>query len=240
MVVHDVECAVCANLPVRIAASVLMRAPARNRDMTEIDAEKISWQDQYKLMVGSVTPRPIALVTTLGRHGPNAAPFSFFNAVGSDPAMLMFSVGDRSGADKDTVRNIRETPEFVVHIVSDAIKDRMNICAVDYPPEVNEIEKAGFTMAPSRKVRPPRIVEAPVAMECRLLQIVDLGRKPYHIVFGEVLYFHYHEGIVNERFHVDAGRINPIGRLAGKGGYTRITDRFEMPRIPFDGGTAGE
>ncbi|MDP3715163.1 MAG: flavin reductase family protein, partial [Burkholderiales bacterium] len=137
--------------------------------MTEIDAAKISWQDQYKLMVGSVTPRPIALVTTLGRHGPNAAPFSFFNAVGSDPAMLMFSVGDRSGADKDTVRNILETPEFVVHIVSDAIKDRMNICAVDYPPEVNEIEKAGFTMAPSRKVRPPRIVEAPVAMECRLL-----------------------------------------------------------------------
>jgi flavin reductase (DIM6/NTAB) family NADH-FMN oxidoreductase RutF len=208
--------------------------------LTEIDASKISWQDQYKLMVGSVTPRPIALVTTLGRHGPNAAPFSFFNAVGSDPAMLMFSVGDRSGADKDTARNIRETPEFVVHIVSDEIKDRMNICAVDYPPEVNEIEKAGFTMVPSRKVRPPRIAEAPVAMECRLLQIVDLGRKPYHVVFGEVVYFHYHEGIVNERFHVDVGRINPIGRLAGKGGYTRITDRFEMPRIPYEGGAAGE
>ena len=208
--------------------------------MTEIDAAKISWQDQYKLMVGSVTPRPIALVTTLGKHGPNAAPFSFFNAVGSDPAMLMFSVGDRSGADKDTARNIRETPEFVVHIVSDEIKDRMNICAVDYPPQVNEIEKAGFTMVPSRKVRPPRIAEAPVAMECRLLQIVDLGRKPYHAVFGEVVYFHYHEGIVNERFHVDVGRINPIGRLAGKGGYTRITDRFEMPRIPYEAGAAGE
>ncbi|MBX3662599.1 MAG: flavin reductase family protein [Burkholderiales bacterium] len=208
--------------------------------MTEIDAAKVSWQDQYKLMVGSVTPRPIALVTTLGRHGANAAPFSFFNAVGSDPAMLMFSVGDRSGSDKDTVRNIRETPEFVVHIVSDAIKEQMNICAVDYPLGVNEIEKAGFTTAPSRRVRPPRIVEAPVAMECRLMQIVDLGRKPYHVVFGEVVYFHYHEGIVNERFHVDAGRINPIGRLAGKGGYTRITDRFEMPRIPYEGGAAGE
>lgn len=208
--------------------------------MTEIDASQISWQDQYKLMVGTVTPRPIALVTTLGRDGPNAAPFSFFNAVGSDPAMLMFSVGDRSGQAKDTVRNIRETPEFVVHIVSDAIKDRMNICAVDYPFGVNELEKAGFTALPSRKVRPPRIAEAPVALECRLMQIVELGRKPYHVVFGEVVFFHYHDGIVNERYHVDVGAVNPIGRLAGKGGYCRVTDRFEMPRIPYGKGAAGE
>lgn len=207
--------------------------------MAEFDAGKISWQDQYKLMIGSVTPRPIALVTTLGRNGPNAAPFSFFNAVGSDPAMLMFSVGDKVAGAKDTVRNIRETPEFVVHIVSDAIKEQMNICAVDYAPEINELEKAGFTAVPSSRVRPPRIAEAPVALECKLMQIIDLGRKPYHVVFGEVVYFHYHDGIVNERFHVDAGRINPIGRLAGKGGYARITDRFEMPRIPLDG-TAGE
>jgi flavin reductase (DIM6/NTAB) family NADH-FMN oxidoreductase RutF len=206
--------------------------------MTEFDASKISWQDQYKLMVGTVTPRPIALVTTIGSEGPNAAPFSFFNAVGSDPAMLMFSVGGRAGAGKDTVRNIREVPEFVVHIVSDAIKDQMNICAVDYPLGVNEIVKAGFTAVPSRKVRPPRIAEAPVAMECRLMQIVDLGRKPYHVVFGEVVYFHYRDGIVNDRFHVDVAAINPVGRLAGKGGYCRVTDRFEMPRIPDDGRAA--
>jgi len=208
--------------------------------MTEFDAAKLSWQDQYKLMIGTVTPRPIALVTTLGHNGPNAAPFSFFNAVGSDPAMLMFSVGEKAAGAKDTVRNIRETPEFVVHIVSDAIKEKMNVCAVDYPYGVNEIEKAGFTTAPSRKVKPPYIVEAPVALECRLMQIVDLGRKPYHVVFGEVVYFHYHEGIVNERYHVDAGRINPIGRLAGKGGYTRITDRFEMPRLPLEGAPAAD
>ncbi len=208
--------------------------------MTELDAAKISWQDQYKLMVGTVTPRPIALVTTLGPDGPNAAPFSFFNAVGSDPAMLMFSVGDRGGKDKDTVRNIRETPEFVVHIVSDAIKDQMNVCAVDYPYGVDELARAGFTAVPSRKVRVPRIAEAPVAMECRLMQIVELGRKPYHVVFGEVVYFHYQDGIVNERFHVDAGAINPIGRLAGKGGYCRITDRFEMPRIPLEGAPGGD
>jgi flavin reductase (DIM6/NTAB) family NADH-FMN oxidoreductase RutF len=208
--------------------------------LPEFDAVTLAAQDQYKLMIGSVTPRPIALVTSLGKNGPNAAPFSFFNCIGSPPPMVMFSVGDKDSGAKDTVQNIREIPEFVVHIVSDAIKDKMNVCALDYPSGVNEIDKAGFTAAPSRKVRPPRIVEAPVALECRLMQIVEVGLKPYHLVIGEVVYFHYHEGIVNDHFRVDIGLINPIGRLAGKGGYTRVTDRFEMPRLKLDGGASGE
>ena len=90
--------------------------------MTEFDAATLDWKTQYKLLIGSITPRPIALVTTLGSQGPNAAPFSFFNGIGSDPAMLMFSVGDKDGGAKDTMANILEIPEFVVHIVSDAIK----------------------------------------------------------------------------------------------------------------------
>ena len=203
--------------------------------MPEFDAAKIAPVDQYKLMVGTVTPRPIALVTTLGPAGANAAPFSFFNAIGSDPPMVCFSVGNKVTSAKDTVANIRDCPEFVVHIVSDAIKDKMNVCAVDYPRGVNELEKAGFTAVPSTKVRPPRIKEAPVAMECRLIQIIELGRRPNHLVIGEIVWFHYAEGLVNERFHVDVGRVNPIGRLAGKGGYTRITDRFEMPRMTLGG-----
>lgn len=201
--------------------------------MVGFDSSEISSEAQYKLAVGSVTPRPIALVTTLGPQGPNAAPFSFFNVISSDPVMLMFSAGDKSSGAKDTVRNIQANAEFVVHIVSDAIKEAMNICAVDYPSEVNEIELAGFTALPSVRVKPPRIAEAPVAMECRLVQITTIGRKPYHVVIGEVVYFHFHEGIVNDQFHVDVGAINPIGRLAGKSGYTRITDRFDMPRIPL-------
>jgi flavin reductase (DIM6/NTAB) family NADH-FMN oxidoreductase RutF len=204
--------------------------------MTEFDAAALDAQTQYKLLIGSITPRPIALVTTLGSKGPNAAPFSFFNGVGSDPAMLMFAVGDTSGHAKDTVANIREIPEFVVHIVSDAIKEKMNVCAIEYPLGVNEIEEAGFTALASKKVRPPRIAESPIAFECRLLQMIELGRVPYHVVIGEVVYFHYHEVIVDERFHVDVGRVNPIGRLAGRGGYTRITDRFEMPRLKLGGG----
>lgn len=202
--------------------------------MTEFDAAALDAQTQYKLLIGSITPRPIALVTTLGSQGPNAAPFSFFNGIGADPAMVMFSVGAKGGSGaKDTVANILEIPEFVVHIVSDAIKEKMNICAIDYPRGVNEIAEAGFTMLASKKVRPPRIAEAPIALECRLLQILELGRVPYQVVIGEIVYFHYHEGIVDEQFHVDVGKVNPIGRLAGRGGYTRITDRFEMPRLPL-------
>ena len=204
--------------------------------MTEFDAAALDAQTQYKLLIGSITPRPIALVTTLGSQGANAAPFSFFNGVGSDPAMVMFSVGDKGGAAKDTVANILEIPEFVVHIVSDAIREKMNICAIDYPRGVNEIEQAGFTALASKKVRPPRIAEAPIALECRLLQRLEIGRGPYHLIIGEVLYFHYHEGIVDEQFHIDVGKVNPIGRLAGRGGYTRITDRFEMPRLKYGGG----
>jgi flavin reductase (DIM6/NTAB) family NADH-FMN oxidoreductase RutF len=203
--------------------------------MTEFDADKLDAQTQYKLLIGSITPRPIALVTTLGSQGANAAPYSFFNGIGADPAMVMFSVGAKAGGGgtKDTVANILEIPEFVVHIVSDAIKEKMNICAIDYPLGVNEIAEAGFTMLASKKVRPPRIAEAPIALECRLMQILELGRVPYKMVIGEIVYFHYHEGIVDDQFHVDVSKVNPIGRLAGRGGYTRITDRFEMPRLPL-------
>ncbi len=208
--------------------------------MPDFDPAQLSWENQYKLLVGTVTPRPIALVTTLGPQGANAAPFSFFNAVGSGPAMLAFSVGPRPSGFKDTVANIRSIPEFVVHIVSYAIKDGMNVCAIDYDYGVDELAEAGFTPVPSVKVQPPRIAEAPVAMECKLVQIVELGQRPNYLVIGEVVHFHYAEGLVNERFHVDVGRIDPIGRLAGRGGYTRITDRFEMPRLPVPGGGASE
>jgi len=204
--------------------------------MTEIDAAALDAQTNYKLLTGSVTPRPIALVTTLGSHGANAAPFSFFNAVGSNPPMLMFSVGAREGATKDTVANILEIPEFVVHIVSDAIKEKMNVCAIDFRRGVNEIAEAGFTAVASTKVRPPRLAEAPVAFECRLLQHLELGRAHQHVIIGEVLYYHFHEGIVDAKFYVDVGRINPIGRMAGAGGYTRTTERFEMARLPVPAG----
>ena len=113
--------------------------------MRGIDASAISSDEQYKLMVGSVTPRPIALVATTGKHGHNAAPFSFFNALGAPPPMLMFSAGDGDKGAKHTIENIMETGDFVVHIVSHEICNPMNVCAVSYPRGVSEIEKAGLT-----------------------------------------------------------------------------------------------
>ncbi len=195
----------------------------------ELDPAALSENEQYKLMTGCVVPRPIALVTTLGRFGPNAAPFSLFNMAGSAPPMVMFSVGNQGdGREKDTIQNLRHLPEFVVHICNEAIAERMNVCATDFPAGVNELEKAGFTALPAVRVRPPRIAEAPVQMEGRVMRIIDAGER-HHVVLGEIVWFHFHDGIVNERYRVDFARLNPIGRLSGPN-YARIQDVFQMER----------
>lgn len=205
---------------------------------TRIDPATLSFADQYKLVTGTIVPRPIALVTTTGSHGPGAAPFSFFNAVAVDPTVVMFSIGraagEREGQSKDTLLNLQEVPEFVVHIVSNAVREKMNVCAMEFPRGINEIERAGFRTAPSERVRPPRLVDCPVQWECRLLEIKRFGDSPYRIVFGEVVLMHYAEGVVNERRHVDLERLDPIGRLAASGGYVRMTDRFLMPVPPLE------
>ena len=199
----------------------------------DIDPSQLAEKEQYKLMTGSIVPRPIALVTSLGPVGPNAAPFSLFNMVGSDPCMLMFAVGNQGdGTAKGTLRNLRHVPEFVVHICNEEIAERMNVCSTDFEHGVNELEKAGLTTLPSHKIRPPRIAEAPVQMECRLLKIIELGSR-HNVVFGEVVMFHFHQGIVNERYYVDVQKLAPIGRLSGSL-YTKVREPFRMDR-PFIG-----
>ena len=202
------------------------------------DMRRLEWAQQYKLVSSTVIPRPIALVTTCGPAGPNAAPFSFFNAVALGPPMLMFSIGptqfQRRGTPKDTLVNVRATREFVVHLVDDASKEKMNACSAEYPATSNELEIAGFRTAPSLQVAPPRIVDCPVAYECVLSAIHTLGQTPYHMVLGEIVQAHYAPGLVSDDLHVDMVRLNPIGRLANPGMYARITDRFQMlpPPIP--------
>ncbi len=198
------------------------------------DPDTLNFDEQYKLLGGSVIPRPIALVTTIGPDGPNAAPFSFFNAIGMKPPMVMFSMSPNTKAIKDTLKNVQANSEFVVHIVSDALKEKMNICAVDYPSSVNEIERAGFRTVPGVKVTPPRIADCPAQFECRLIQILTLGEVPYYVVIGEVVYFHFHSEIVNSRHHIDYVKLDPIGRLSGAGAYTRITDHFKMLIPPLN------
>ena len=206
--------------------------------MSEFDPGELSAKDQSKLFGGTIVPRPVALVTTLGPAGPNAAPFSFFNAVAVDPPMVMFSMAPREGTTmKDTIRNIEHLPEFVVHIVDEANKEKMNLCSTEWPHGVNELERAGFRTGPSRKVRPPRILDCPVQMECRLVQMLKLGRKPYTMVIGEVVLMHYREGLVDEaRLYVDVLKLNAMGRMEGSDMYTRLTDRFSLPRPPSPAG----
>ena len=190
--------------------------------------------DRYKLLGGLIVPRPIALVTTQSvDRRTNAAPFSFFNVLSEEPPLVVLGLGiSPTGKAKDTTVNIRDTGEFVVNLVDEPIAAAMNLCAIDFPPEVDEIEVARLDLAPSAKVAPPRIVQAPVNLECRRFVTIQPARERY-LVLGEVLVVHVRDGLVAPRtLRVDRDAYAPIGRLLG-GGYVRTRDRFEMPRLTY-------
>lgn len=188
--------------------------------------------DLYKLIIGCIVPRPIAFVATRSAAGlPNLAPFSFFNAVCSNPPTLAFSVIDRGTRMKDTSRNIGEHPEFIVHIVSEPIAEKMNLTSGEYGGHINEFVEAGFTAVPGTAVEVPRVKEALVAMECRLTHHIRIGARPPYCshILGEVLYWHVDDSILMERGRVDADALKAVGRMGGSE-YTRTTDRFAMER----------
>jgi flavin reductase (DIM6/NTAB) family NADH-FMN oxidoreductase RutF len=199
-----------------------------------LDPAELAPADVYALLVGCVVPRPIAFVSSLSADGiANLAPFSFFNAGGAHPPSVVFSpVTSGASRDKDTLHNVRATREYVVHISPWPLRERMNQASADYPPEVDEFEAAGFTKVKSVRVRPWRAGECPIAMECRLHQIVEHGEGPLHAnyVIGEVVYFHIDEALLNG-LRVDSGAIDAIGRLGGPN-YTRVTREsiFSLPR----------
>jgi flavin reductase (DIM6/NTAB) family NADH-FMN oxidoreductase RutF len=198
------------------------------------DFADTSNQNIYKLLVATIGPRPIAWVTTQDVDGTvNAAPFSFFNAMSGNPPVVAFGIGGRAPGDfKDTGGNIRRTGEFVVNLVSYRLAEQMNITAIEFPKSVDELAEAGLTRAPSKHVKPPRIAEAPVSMECERLVIVDVGIDRA-VVLGKVLAFHVQDDCVldQERCYIDTPKLDLIGRMHGAGWYARVTDRFEMPRI---------
>lgn len=202
----------------------------------EIVPEELAYRDIYKLLTGSIIPRPIAWVSTLNDAGqPNLAPFSFFTAVSSKPPTILFCPGIRStdGGQKDTYHNIRASEEFVINFVTEALAEAMNITATELPPEVNEFERAGLTPAPSTAVRPPRVAESPIHFECRLKQIVTIHDNPGggHIVIGEVVHMHFDDSVYKEGNYIDLQAYDAIGRLAG-GGYARTRDQFIIQRLP--------
>ena len=186
----------------------------------------------YRLMISAFVPRPIAFVSTRGPAGvDNCAPFSFSMGVSSAPMVLAVSVGSRDGAPKDTARNILDTREFVVNLVTEAIAEKMNVASGDYAPEVSEFEEAGLTRAPCEVVNAPRIAESPVGFECRLLQHVVVADNT--VFFGEVVRLHVDDRVMSDGL-VDARKLRAIGRL-GAGQYCRTTDVFEMKRPKVSG-----
>jgi flavin reductase (DIM6/NTAB) family NADH-FMN oxidoreductase RutF len=198
------------------------------------ECDKTTSENIYKLLVSTVVPRPIAWVTTQDVDGTvNAAPFSFFNAVSGNPPVVVFGIGGRGPGDiKDTGGNIRRTGQFVVNLVSNALAEQMNITAIDFPKEVNELAEAGLTIAPSSKVKPPRIAESPVSFECERLVVVEVG-VDRAVVLGKVVAIHVADEFVLDpvRCYIDTPNLDLVGRMHGRGWYARTTDRFEMPRI---------
>jgi len=197
--------------------------------------QDLNTNDRYKLIIGSVVPRPIAWVSTMDKNGRlNLAPFSYFTAVSTDPMTLLFCPGWSSarGRMKDTLFNIREVPEFVINIVNEDTKEAMNRTATEFEAGINEFEWAGVTPAPSVLVRVPRVAEAPIAFECRLQQIVMVKEGPGGgaAVFGEVQSIYVRDDVMaNGRILPEM--LQPIGRLAGST-YAHINDLFEMHRLP--------
>lgn len=197
----------------------------------QIDPQIVEKQSIYKLLIGCVVPRPIAWVSSMGSNGiANVAPFSFFMAVCNDPPTLAFSSGRREGQPKDTVRNIEHTQDFVVNIVDDALAEAMNLTSGEYAPDVDEFALTGLHAAPGVKVQAPRVVEAPISLECRVTQILPVGHGPHSLVLGEIVYFHIRDDLYNvSTGRIDMHRLHPVGRLAGNL-YTHVHDIFEMKR----------
>lgn len=198
----------------------------------ELDLTGPLRDDAYMILAGLVTPRPIALVTTMDPEGRvNAAPFSFFNVLGDSPPIVGFCPGDRGpGVPKDTARNIRLTHEFVVNLVDESIAEKMNLCAASLPPGENELIHAGFTPATSSVIKPPRIAEAPASLECRSHSIIEIGDN--RLIIGEVLRVHVRDDRVfdTEKWHVKPEFYHPIARMQSPNWYAKTRDMFEMRR----------
>ena len=185
----------------------------------------------YPILASLVTPRPIALVTTISADGKvNAAPFSFFNLLGANPPIVAFAPSDRdNGVPKDTALNVRATHEFVVNLVDEAIAEKMNLCAATLPYGENELSHAGLTATPSSVVKPPRIAEAPASLECIEWGTLQIGGN--RVVIGLIKRVHLRDEFFDvEKKRVRTEKLLTIGRMASPHWYCKTTDRFEMIR----------
>jgi flavin reductase (DIM6/NTAB) family NADH-FMN oxidoreductase RutF len=204
----------------------------------EFDLENSPGPVTYKLLIGLVVPRPIALITSLDEQGLlNAAPFSAYNYFCTDPPIVGIGVTNRTTdvlVPKDTARNIRRTGEFVVNVVTEDIAEKMSICATDFPAEISEVEIAGFSTVPSKKVKPPRLAEAHAALECREFTTMEVGRS--RIILGRVVSIYVEDRFVDPAGpYIKAEEMHAVGRMNGLGNYVRTRDAFlRIPRISYE------
>jgi flavin reductase (DIM6/NTAB) family NADH-FMN oxidoreductase RutF len=202
--------------------------------MISLTPQDLQPRDAYRLLISVVIPRPIGWASTVSADGAlNLAPFSFFNGVGDNPPTVMISVGQRrteaGRVPKDTLRNVHATGEFVINLVDEALAQAMNTTSGDWEYGVSEFEKAGLHTAPSEDVRPSRVAEAKVALECKVTQIVPVQDTTYTMVLGRVVRYHLQDGLLRPNGTVDATLLKPVGRLSGDE-YATLGRVFEMQR----------
>jgi flavin reductase (DIM6/NTAB) family NADH-FMN oxidoreductase RutF len=201
--------------------------------MHHFDMEQLDGAMSYKLLSSTIVPRPIAWVVTADTHGKaNAAPFSLFNFFGGHPPVVCIGMGQRDGAEKDSLANIETTGELVINLVSESLAEAMNTTAIPFPRTVDELQEAGLTTAASLHVRAPRIAASPVALECVLRQIISLDATA-SLVMAEVRAMHISaEAVTNvQRGYTDAAQLHLIGRMQSPGWYVRTDDRFLLKQM---------
>ena len=192
-----------------------------------IDPSSLSPGAVYRWMIGAIVPRPIAFVSTVGAGGRlNAAPFSYFLPITSRPPLVGVSIGPREGEPKDTLRNVRETGDFVVNVVDEPLAARVVQASGDWPEETSEFELTGLTAAASELVRAPRVAESPVSFECRLHREVPLGEAV--LVVGEIVRIHAADRVLTDG-RVDIEKLKPVGRLGGDG-YSIVREVMHLAR----------
>jgi len=194
------------------------------------DFSQLASADAFKLLSSVVVPRPIAWVVSQSARGDlNAAPFSFFNVVSSDPPIVALGIGPRGGQLKDTSRNILDTGEFVINLVSAELAQQMNRTSLDYDASVNELLRAGLSTQPSQIVAPPRIAQSPAALECKVWQVIEAAPQRVIVLARVVGMYLRDDALLNrERFHVDTPALALLGRMHGAGWYAHTTDLFQM------------
>ena len=199
----------------------------------ETDLTKLTPRDAYALLISVILPRPIAWVSTVSADGRgNLAPFSFFQGVTANPPTLLFvAANTREGAKKDTLRNIEATGEFTVNLVPYSLAEAMNATSASLPHGESEFERFGVRPAPSARVKPPRVADSPVSLECVLDRIVSVGEGPLagNVIFGRILHAHVDDAVLGADGRPDPVKLDLIGRLGGEG-YVRTRERFDLRR----------